>query len=68
MKESTRFKLAIGILAVYFVQGLIKAFLPEFPLIEVIAAEGAVVGYYFTVRTIQDVKQLDCECKNGTAK
>ena len=54
MKESTRFKLAIGILAIYFVQGLIKAFLPGFPLIEVIAAEGAVVAFYFTVRTVQD--------------
>ena len=58
MKESTRFKLAIGILAIYFVQGLIKAFLPGFPLIEVIAAEGAVVAFYFTVRTVQDVKEI----------
>lgn len=58
MTEATRFKLAIGVLAMYFVQGIIKAFLPAFPLLEIIAAEGAVVAYYFTVRTVQDVKMI----------
>lgn len=62
MKESTRFKLAIGVLAMYFAQGIIKAFLPGFPLVEIIAAEGAVVAYYFTVRTIQDVQEIKSGC------
>jgi hypothetical protein len=62
--EQTRFKLAIGIIALYFIEGIVKALMPAFPFTEAIAAEGAVCAYYFTVRTINDVKQMkyDAPC------
>jgi hypothetical protein len=47
----------------YFVQGIIKALLPAFPLIEVISAEGAICGFYFGVRTFQNVKQATLDNK-----
>jgi hypothetical protein len=47
----------------YFVQGIIKALMPTFPLIEIISAEGAIAGFYFTVRTVQDVKQAGYDSK-----
>jgi hypothetical protein len=57
MNEKTRFILAIGVLALYFVQGIIKAFQPSFPYVEAIAAEGAIAAYYFTTKTISNMNQ-----------
>ena len=57
MGEKTRFYLAIGVLCMYFIQGIIKAFLPEFPYVEAIAAEGAIAGYFFTVKTVSNMNQ-----------
>lgn len=71
--DKTRFKLAVGCLAIYFIQGIIKAFLPEFPYVEAIAAEGAVVAYFLTTKTLSNMNQAkyvqpgppEGEVKNG---
>lgn len=65
MNEATRFKLAIGLISLYFIQGIIKAFLREFPIEIVMGGEGIVAGYYFTVRTVNDVKAMKYNCTNG---
>lgn len=70
--ESSRFQLAIGCIALYFVEGVIKALLPAFPYVEAIAAEGAVAAYYLTTKTISNINKAkyenscDDQAKNGT--
>ena len=62
MKESTRFKLAIGILGLYFVEGITKALLPGFPIEVIVGAEGAIVLYYFSAKTLDNIKAAKYNC------
>jgi hypothetical protein len=59
--ESSRFQLTIGCLALYFVEGILKALLPSFPFVEAIAAEGAVAAYYLTTKTISNINKAKYE-------
>jgi len=54
--QNLSFKLTIGIIALYFIEALIKAAWPAFPLVEAYTAEGAVVGAWFTKRAVTDTK------------
>lgn len=67
--ESSRFQLALGCLALYFVEGILKALLPSFPYVEAIAAEGAVAAYYLTTKTISNINKAKydnaCDNPNG---
>lgn len=68
MNEATRFKLAIGMLALYFVQGLLGAFVKGFPIEIVMGGQGAIALYYFTIRTVNDVKAMKYNCTSGDPK
>jgi len=54
--EKTRFKLAVGCLALYFIEGIVKALMPGFPIEIVVGAEGFIAGYYFTIKTVDNIK------------
>jgi len=54
MTSQTRFKLAVGLLVLYLVEGIVKALLPSFPIEVVVGAQGGVVVYYFTVKTVNN--------------
>jgi len=68
LSEATRFKLAIGLLVAYLIEGVIKSFVTAFPFTEVAAGQAFIAAYYFTVRTVQDVKQAKLDAVNGKAK
>ncbi len=64
MVTQTRFKMGVIALALGLIEGLLKSFLKEFPTIEVLGFQGAVLGYFFTVKTISDIKEVS-NGKNG---
>jgi len=53
MKQS-RLKLAIGMLALYLFEGILKAIFNGFPIEVVMGGQGFIAAYYFTVRTVSD--------------
>jgi len=55
-KTQTRLKLVLIGVALALGQGLLKVFLPAFPLTEVFAAQALYVGGYLGVRTVNNVK------------
>jgi len=72
MISQTRFKLAIGLGILYCIEGVIKAFLKEFPIEVVVGAQGAVAMYYFNRKTkstesnnsLAEVRSTnECNCK-----
>ncbi len=54
MTEQTRFKYGLIFVAIVFVEALIEAFLPGFPFVEAIAAQGAAVGVYTVTKTVNN--------------
>lgn len=54
----TRFKIALITVALFLIEGAIKAFAPIFPLTEVLAAQGLVVGAYFGAKTANNITEV----------
>jgi len=52
----TRFKLAVGSLALSLGEGILVCILPQFPLTEVLAAQGLAIGAYFGAKTVNNIK------------
>lgn len=61
--EQTRFKLVLIGLALGLAEGLLRAFLKEFPVIELYGFQGAVIGGYFAVKTTNNVKRINAEAE-----
>jgi xanthosine utilization system XapX-like protein len=59
--KETRFKLAVGGIALGAVEALVKVLLPSLPLVELYGFQGMIIGYFFTVKTISNIK----EAQNG---
>lgn len=55
--KQTRFKLAMVGITLGLVEAFIKVLLQAFPLVELYGFQVAVIGYFFTVKTISDVKE-----------
>lgn len=53
----TRFKLVVSLCIAFFIQGIIKVLLPQFPLVEVMGAQGAVAGGYLGFKTADNIKE-----------
>ena len=43
-------------LALGLIEGLLRAFLKEFPIVETFGFQGAIVGAYLTIKTVNNVK------------
>lgn len=56
MTENTRFKVVLGCLAMYFIEGIIKMIFPSFPLVDLLAAEGVVVSFFVGAKTADNIK------------
>jgi hypothetical protein len=59
--KQTRLKLVIGMTLLALVEGLIKAFLSGFPLIEVFSIQGMLVGTYVGAKTVSGIKESENE-------
>jgi len=59
--EQTRFKLVIIGLSLGLLEGLLRAFLKDFPVVEAFGFQGAVIGGYFTVKTVNNVRRIGAE-------
>jgi predicted ABC-type sugar transport system permease subunit len=57
--EQTRFKLVIIGLSLGLLEGLLRAFLKDFPVVEAFGFQGAVIGGYFTAKTVNNVKRIN---------
>ena len=68
MVKQTRFKVVLIGLALGLVEGILAAILKGFPTIEVFGFQGALVGYYFTVKTVSGVKYMKAETERVEAK
>ena len=66
--EQTRFKYGLIFVAIVFVEGLITAFLPGFPFIEAISAQGAAVGVYTVSKTSNNNARTKVTAANGDAE
>jgi hypothetical protein len=54
--QNLSFKLTIGLLALFFLEGMIKLIFEAFPLTEVLTAQGLAAGSWFTKRAFTDTK------------
>jgi hypothetical protein len=63
MITQTRFKLVLIGLSLGLTEGVLRAFLPQFPAIEVFGFQGAIIGGYFAVKTTNNIKRLNCEAE-----
>ena len=61
----TRLKLVCLGIVVSFFEGLIKAFLPEFPLIEVFAVQNGLILAYITGRSYEKKFSLSSETNSN---
>ena len=72
MIRQTRFKtVALG-LTLGLVEGIFRAFVKDFPLVETFGFQGAIVGAYLAAKTTGNIKRDQAEatedCENGVAK
>jgi hypothetical protein len=70
MVTQTRFKVVLIGLALGLIEGALAVVLKGFPTIEVFGFQGALIGYYFTVKTVSGVKYMQAgtdkvEAENG---
>jgi len=59
--KQTRFKLTAGVVALFFIEGLCRAFFPGFPLTEVVAAQGLALGGFLGAKTTNNIKYKQFE-------
>ncbi len=53
----TRWKLTLIAISLFLIEGAITVFVPEFPLTELLAAQGAVIGGYLGAKTVNNIKE-----------
>jgi predicted ABC-type sugar transport system permease subunit len=72
MIRQTRFKTVVLGISLGLVEGLLKCFLKDFPLVETFGFQGAIVGGYLYAKTDGNTKRLRAEatedCENGVTK
>jgi len=61
MIKQTRFKVILFGLVLGLVEGVLRSFLPAFPVIEVLGFQTAIVGGYFAAKTANNIKRLNAE-------
>jgi predicted ABC-type sugar transport system permease subunit len=61
MIQQTRFKTVLLGLALGLIEGILRAALKDFPVIEVYGFQSAVIGGYFAVKTTSNIKRMKCE-------
>jgi formylmethanofuran dehydrogenase subunit C len=64
--EQTRFKYGLVFVGIVFVEGMVKAFLPGFPFVEAIAAQGAAVGVYTVAKTANNESKVKASVASVT--
>ena len=50
----TKFKMGVGIIILYFIEGVLKTLLDSFPLTELLAAQGAVALGFMGIQLARD--------------
>lgn len=60
----TKFKITVLAIFLFFIEGIVRAIAQGFPFVELVASQGAVIGYFLTVKIIGDTKESN-NVKNG---
>jgi len=63
--KQTRLKIVIAGLALGMIEGIAKAAFPSFPVVETFGFQGAIIGAYLTVKTVNNIKDIGPENGNG---
>jgi hypothetical protein len=63
--DQTRFKYGMIFVAVVFIEGVLKAFLPAFPFLEAIAAQGGAFGVYTVAKSVNNQASIKTNGTNG---
>ena len=66
--KQTRFKMAFIGLALGLIEGVVKAAFPAFPIVETFGFQGAIVGAYLTVKTLNNIRGVSEENGNREVK
>lgn len=63
--DQTRFKYGLVFVGIVFVEGLIKAFIPGFPFIEAISAQGGAFGVYTIAKSANNQASIKMNGKTN---